>query len=252
MRVRDIMQGPVEALRKDATLRDAAFLFRRQRVQGARVMDAHGELSGIFTHEELLQALANGASMSDAVAGHARSVFCTVHPDTDISEIDWQGSRFLAVLDADAVVGGIDTVTVLEAAYGARQSGDLPYHQIFQGLPEPVFLVDSLWSVGWHNVAAGLLCSRASMELCGLKLADVLRKSGFELEVDPADGQSIHMAWRDSVRLLPIIWRANNEDRPMGFMVLLRNVQDQMGPLARAFGPAGFVRRTTRHHRFFL
>ena len=228
MRVRDIMQGPVEALRKDATLRDAAFLFRRQRVQGARVMDSHGGLAGIFTLEELMQALANGASMSEAVAHHTRSVLCTVHPDTDISEIDWQGSRFLAVLDSDTVIGGIDTMTVLEAAYGARQSGDMPYHQIFQGLPEPVFLVDSHWTVGWHNVAAGLLCSRVSMDLCELKLADVLRKAGFEIEVDPADGQSIHMAWRDSVRLLPIIWRVNTEDRPLGFMVLLRNVQDQV------------------------
>ncbi|MCJ2164704.1 MULTISPECIES: sigma 54-interacting transcriptional regulator [unclassified Pseudodesulfovibrio] len=228
MRVRDIMQAPIVSLDVNSTLRDAAFVFRHQQTQGASIVDSRGDLAGVFTHEELLQALANGASMSDTISCHAKPIFCTIRPDEDVSGIDWQGCNFLAVLDEDSVVGGMDTTTVIDSIYGAQHAERMPYQDFFHGLPAPMFLVDSHWTIGWHNVSADMLCSLDRTQLCGRTLANVLRDAGFEIEVDPVDQESIYMAWKESVRLLPMIWQVHADDSPFKFMVLLQNVQDQV------------------------
>jgi PAS domain S-box-containing protein len=228
MRVRDILQSPMAMLSTTDTLRDAACLFRRQEMQGAQVVDDRQEPQGVFTHEELLHALANGAKMSETVVGHMRTVFSSVHADTDVSAIDWQGGKFLAVTDNGDVIGGLDTMAVLKALHGVKQPEDLPCGDILQGLPEPLFLLDDAWTIDWCNAAAGLLCGMSAQELRGRGLAQALGAAGFNLETDPADERSIHMAWRDSARLLPIMWRIDPHVRSSGRMVLLRNVQEQM------------------------
>lgn len=228
MRVRDVLQSTMAMLSTTDTLRDAACLFRRQEMQGVQVVNGRREAQGMFSHEELLNALANGAEMSDALAGHVRTEFSSVHADTDITDIDWRGDRFLAVTDNGAVIGWLDTMTVLKALHGARQPADLPCDDILQELPEPLFLLDEDWTIDWCNAAAGLLCGMSALELKGRGLAQALGKAGFQLETDPADERSIHMAWRDSARLLPITWRIGPRRNPSGRMVLLRNVQEQM------------------------
>jgi len=228
MKIRDLMHTPIRSLAGQVTLRDAASLFRRERVLGAQICDGQGLPVGVFTQDELLQVLAGGAMMTDQVERHLRPVFCAVHPDTDVDELDWHGNRFFAVVEGDRVVGGLDAMTMMHIRYGTGYDEEMPAHEILQGLPEAVFLVDKDWKVRWNNSAAGLLCGSTAQGMHGLFLADALARAGFELEIDPEDNQSLHLAWRDDIRLLPIIWRTASAGNSPGRMVLLRNVQNQV------------------------
>jgi len=227
MRVSDVLQTPLATLSVTATLRDAASLFRRRELKGARVVDERQEPLGVFTHEELLSALADGAEMSEPVERHMQDQGSAASSTASFTGADWR-DREITVAARDGGDGGPDAKAALKGASGGGRAGELPCEDILHGLPEPLFLLSGDWTIVWCNAAAGLLCGCKDAELCGCGLAMALARAGFELESDPADERSIHMAWRDSARLVPITWRIGEGRNEACRMMLLRNVQEQM------------------------
>ncbi|SFL40885.1 PAS domain S-box-containing protein [Desulfomicrobium norvegicum] len=228
MKVRDIMQVPVKVLRERTTLREAASFFRREMVRGVQVVDERGFSAGVFSYEELLNALATGSSLSDAISLHVRPMMCSVHPDTDIEELKRYGSSFLTVVDGSQILGGIDMMAVDDILRGGTISTRIPVYEVLMDMPEAAFLVDEKCCVRWINTTAGIWCTKEPTDVLGKKLAQVLTEEGFEIEVDPLDGQSIIIAWRDETRFLPITWPARFPDGSQKRIVLLRDVQEDM------------------------
>ena len=144
MKVRDIMPTPTRTLSASAILLEAASLFRQEKLRGAQVLDENGRPCAVFTQDDLLAALASGASLSDTVARHARTMTCSINLDTDIEEIGWYGSTVLGVTDGERLVGCIDAMNTGRTQ--PRPAGPQGVHccDTFQDLPEPLFLLDAV------------------------------------------------------------------------------------------------------------
>lgn len=228
MKVRDIMPTPTRTLSASAILLEAASLFRQEKLRGAQVLDENGRPCAVFTQDDLLAALASGASLSDTVARHARTMTCSINLDTDIEEIGWYGSTVLGVTDGERLVGCIDAMNTGRTQ--PRPAGPQGVHccETFQDLPEPLFLLDADNRVQWGNTAATILGNTVSGDMRGLELTVILRQAGFDMETDPSDPCVLLMAWRDDSRLVPISWKPRFGDTSGHRLVLLRNVQEQV------------------------
>jgi predicted transcriptional regulator len=100
---------------RTTTLRHAASFFRREQVRGEQVKEEQGRAEGVFSYEELLNALTQGADLSESITRYMRTMLCSVHPDTEVAELKRYGSAFLTVVDNGQVVGSIDAGSVDDA-----------------------------------------------------------------------------------------------------------------------------------------
>lgn len=226
MKARDLMQGAVKTLPAIATLRDAACFFRREKTRGVQVLGEQGRSGGVFSYEDLLNALASGAALSEQIGRFARPMMCSVHQDTDISELRRYGSAFLTLMDGARVVGSLDVSALDELLVPGQRAPNSPEYEAFRELPEPLFVVDMHWRVRWCNPAAAIFCPGDLADSLHKPLTAVLHAAGFETEVDPYDNTSLFMAWREETRYLPITWRVRQADDSIEHCILLRNVQE--------------------------
>lgn len=228
MKVRYIMHSPVMSIPATTTLRDAASFFRREQVRGAQVIDEQGRAEGVFSYEELLNALTQGADLSESITRYMRTMLCSVHPDTEVAELKRYGSAFLTVVDNGQVVGSIDAGSVDDALKTRALASRNPSYHVLENMPDPVFVVNDGWEVRWFNKAASLFGNCEMGDMGGQPLADVLTASGFEVDVDPLDKRTVLLVWREESRFLPIAWSAEFSSGISVRVVLLRNVRENV------------------------
>lgn len=122
MEVRNLVGDETVWIEPTNTLREAAQLMASRDI-GALAVEFEGELVGIFTERDVLNACAEGADLeSSLVRVWMTSDPDTLEPDMSVDEAaTWMlaaGYRHLPVLDAGRVIGVISIKDVLWALTG--------------------------------------------------------------------------------------------------------------------------------------
>ncbi len=233
MKVHDVMQQSAHSLRRDDTLRAAAALFRATGIGGAPVLDADGFPESVFTSDDLMHALAGGASLSDPVSLHARGHICAVHPQTPLEDIAWYENRFLAVVDGPRLMGCVDASRLGPEQAPGRGEAD-PWAGALRRFPEPLILCQDDGVIRWQNDAAR--CVLGDEGRRGRTLRQALVQAGFRVEDDPAEPGAVALAVRDESRYLAARWRIPDPTRAGGEtarMVHLREAGDRHAVLGK-------------------
>lgn len=227
------MQQSAHSLRRDDTLRAAASLFRATGIGGAPVLDADGFPESVFTSDDLMRALAGGASLSDPVSLHARGHICAVHPQTPLEDIAWYENRFLAVVDGPRLMGCVDASRLGPDQAPGRGEAD-PWAGALRRFPEPLVLCQDDGVIRWQNDAAR--CVLGDEGRRGRTLRQALVQAGFRVEDDPAEPGAVALAVRDESRYLAARWRIPDPTRGGGEtarMVHLREAGDRHAVLGK-------------------
>ena len=227
------MQQSAHSLRRDDTLRAAAALFRATGIGGAPVLDADGFPESVFTSDDLMHALAGGASLSDPVSLHARGHICAVHPQTPLEDIAWYENRFLAVVDGPRLMGCVDASRLGPEQAPGRGEAD-PWAGALRRFPEPLILCQDDGVIRWQNDAAR--CVLGDEGRRGRTLRQALVQAGFRVEDDPAEPGAVALAVRDESRYLAARWRIPDPTRAGGEtarMVHLREAGDRHAVLGK-------------------
>ena len=233
MKVHDVMQQSAHSLRRDDTLRAAAALFRATGIGGAPVLDADGFPESVFTSDDLMHALAGGASLSDPVSLHARGHICAVHPQTPLEDIAWYENRFLAVVDGPRLMGCVDASRLGPDQAPGRGEAD-PWAGALRRFPEPLVLCQDDGVIRWQNDAARCVLGDEGRRARTLRQA--LVQAGFRVEDDPAEPGAVALAVRDESRYLAARWRIPDPTRAGGEtarMVHLREAGDRHAVLGK-------------------
>lgn len=233
MKVHDVMQQSAHSLRRDDTLRAAAALFRATGIGGAPVLDADGFPESVFTSDDLMHALAGGASLSDPVSLHARGHICAVHPQMPLEDIAWYENRFLAVVDGPRLMGCVDASRLGPEQAPGRGEAD-PWAGALRRFPEPLILCQDDGVIRWQNDAAR--CVLGDEGRRGRTLRQALVQAGFRVEDDPAEPGAVALAVRDESRYLAARWRIPDPTRAGGEtarMVHLREAGDRHAVLGK-------------------
>jgi PAS domain S-box-containing protein len=233
VKVHDVMQQSAHSLRRDDTLRAAAALFRATGIGGAPVLDADGFPESVFTSDDLMHALAGGASLSDPVSLHARGHICAVHPQMPLEDIAWYENRFLAVVDGPRLMGCVDASRLGPEQAPGRGEAD-PWAGALRRFPEPLILCQDDGVIRWQNDAAR--CVLGDEGRRGRTLRQALVQAGFRVEDDPAEPGAVALAVRDESRYLAARWRIPDPTRAGGEtarMVHLREAGDRHAVLGK-------------------
>ncbi|KAF5029115.1 Anaerobic nitric oxide reductase transcription regulator NorR [anaerobic digester metagenome] len=227
------MQQSDHSLRRGDTLRAAAALFRATGIGGAPVLDADGFPESVFTSDDLMHALAGGASLSDPVSLHARGHICAVHPQTPLEDIAWYENRFLAVVDGPRLMGCVDASRLGPDQAPGRGEAD-PWAGALRRFPEPLVLCQDDGVIRWQNDAAR--CVLGDEGRRGRTLRQALVQAGFRVEDDPAEPGAVALAVRDESRYLAARWRIPDPTRggeETARMVHLREAGDRHAVLGK-------------------
>ncbi|WP_027185386.1 sigma 54-interacting transcriptional regulator [Desulfovibrio inopinatus] len=224
MRVKEIMQSPGRAITPEMSLRDVASFFKRRDVQGAHVIDSVGKVIGVFTSEDLVKALARGASLTDPVRLHKRDMVCAVNANAQLDDIQWDFNTYLAVSDGMRIVGGLDASLLKQFAGVVPDTNDAPEAQVLLDFPDPLFHVENDGTICWCNFAACRLVSRNFAQILNQVLSRLLLEVGFQIESAPNAPETILTARRDDVRFAVLSWPSQNSRT----ITLFRNIQEQM------------------------
>jgi len=118
--VRRVMTSPVVALEPEATLRDAATVLRRSNVGAAVVLRA-GDLIGMLSERDLVQALADGhdpdvARVAAAMTDPPRPIAAARPVWAAITMMLRHHLRHLPVVEGDDIVGMLSIRDALAAS----------------------------------------------------------------------------------------------------------------------------------------
>lgn len=133
LRARDIMVTKPLAFKPERRLLDAVRVLVDQRVPGAPVVDDHGNLVGVLTEREFLQAVIVAGYHGEGggrVADHMNRNVQTVEVDASLFDVAMlfvaTSFRWFPVVDENRLVGVVARREVLRAiidGFGRRQSG---------------------------------------------------------------------------------------------------------------------------------
>ena len=194
MRIAEIMQQPVHMVATDEGLLDAATLFRNHQIHGAHVVDDKGKVIGIFTSQDLIKALAGGASLSDSIKDHMRRMMCTVSADTQLNEVCWDEASYLAVSDGQSIVGGLDVSRITCLTTELKDIIDSSF--------DGIFITDGQGRV--------TLVNRAYERITGIRSTEVLGKSMADLVHDGFYDESVTLRVLESGSTKTIVQKVRN------------------------------------------
>jgi CBS domain-containing protein len=119
MTVRELVGGEVIWVAPEATIRVAAAMMKSNGV-GSLAVEVDGDLEGIFTERDLLDAVAGDADLDRARVEDWMTAYPdSIDPDMSVPEAaDWMlasGYRHIPVVDASGILGMISIKDVLWA-----------------------------------------------------------------------------------------------------------------------------------------
>jgi len=175
MKVRDIMTAHPVTLTAEQTLKDAARVFIENRIDGAPVVNEHGELEGLITKFHILCAAMNGDSMERKLSEVMdRQVTCAT-PDQDLEEMLNVGR--LPVVENGQLVGIVTRSDLATAYYYSSRDLKLELEAIISSVHNGIVTVDELGNVRVFNAAAEKIFGVTSDEVVGKPLTTILPQS---------------------------------------------------------------------------
>ena len=189
MLVRDVMTPSLLVLEENQTLREAAMLFRYQRIEGAPVVDAARQLVGIITKNHLFQAIIDQIPGDTPVSSIMTREVVTIQEDAPAEQAWMERLGRLPVLNARGELVGIITRTDMVDAFSREvETAKNRLNTILQSALDGIIVIDQDARITILNTAAEKLLGVSSSECLQKPISEVF--PGLALEEILASGVS--------------------------------------------------------------
>jgi PAS domain S-box-containing protein len=179
MLVRDYMTPSPKTLRINDTLKDAAQLFYRYRINGAPILGDDGTLSGLITVADFIRAVIGGIAFSQPVESIMTRNVITVTPETSLEEAYRIPVRYLPVVSEENRVVGILTKSDFLEAFRAQADRTVSEIQGFiRSAHNGIVVVNAYGIITTFNGAAARLTGVPAAKAPGLPIDEVIPDSG--------------------------------------------------------------------------
>lgn len=179
MLVRDYMTPAPKTLRINDTLKDAAQLFYRYRINGAPIIGDDDTIRGLITVADFIRAVIGGITFNQPVEAIMTRNVITVTPETSLDEAYRIPVRYLPVVSEDNKVVGILTKSDFLQAFRAQADRTVSEIQAFiRSAHNGIVVVNAYGIITTFNEAAASLTGVPAARATGRPIDEVIPDSG--------------------------------------------------------------------------
>lgn len=179
MFVRDYMTPYPKTLHANNSIKDAATLFYKFKINGAPVVDENNRVCGLITSSDLAQAIINDISFEQPVDIVMTRNVITISPDSTLEEVCQIPVSRLPVVSADNRVVGIltkrDFFRIFRAEAG-RACDEV--HALIRSAPNGIIVINPYGIITTFNDAAARLVAVPAAKAIGRPIDEIIPDSG--------------------------------------------------------------------------
>jgi len=178
MLVRDNMTPYPKTLYANNTLKEAAKLFAKYKINGAPVVDEHGEIRGLLTSSHFVKIIAGDESFDQTVEAVMLRHVITIAPDSTLEDAYHIPVSCLPVISADNKIVGI--LTKRDCLKAFRSSADHATNEIeafIRSAHNGIVVINAYGIITTYNDAAARLIGTPPEKAIGRPIEDILPDS---------------------------------------------------------------------------
>lgn len=226
--VKDFMNRNVPSLTTDSTLRDAVYLFRKDKIMILPVMDDKNQLLGIMTPSSLFKAFSEDATIDQSILPFMIKQVITVHEDDDLYDVrvmlEQKQVGQTVVLSANHQVSGVlDTSMIIQAFQFRSKNLTNSLESLIQHMPTGIIAIDRNGFVVVANHAAESMCRISRERSIGFHYSKVIPQLTINLLAGPLPLQ--RMTIENKNLLLKYVSLAN-ESNFWGGIIIIQDLTD--------------------------
>lgn len=179
MLIRDYMTPYPKTLALRDTLKDAAQLFFKYRINGAPIVNDANEVCGLFTNAHLVEAIINNTPFQLPVSELMTKNVITVTPENTLEEA-WQipVSRLPVVSSENKLVGILTRRDFLAAFYTQMRQADDEVKALIRSAHNGIVVINSFGVITTFNDAAARLTGFAVQDALNKYVSDIIPHTG--------------------------------------------------------------------------
>ncbi|MDR3588930.1 MAG: sigma 54-interacting transcriptional regulator [Negativicutes bacterium] len=179
MLVRDYMTPYPKVLRSSDTLKDAAKLFYKYKINGAPVVTDAGDICGLITSSDFAKAIMNDVSFQQPVKTIMNTNVITIGLDATLAEAYQIPVSRLPVVSADNKLVGMLTKSDFLSAFRAEADHATDEIQAFiRSAHNGIIVINAYGIITTFNEAAAKLVGVPAEKAIGMPIAEIIPESG--------------------------------------------------------------------------
>lgn len=181
MLVRDYMTPYPKVLHSNDTLKDAAKLFYKYKINGAPVVGDDNEICGLITSSDFAKAAMNDISFQQPVKTVMTTNVITISLDATLAEAYQIPVSRLPVLSADNKLVGMLTKSDFLSAFRAEADHATDEIQAFiRSAHNGIIVINAYGIITTFNEAAARLVDVPASKAIGMPIAEIIPESGLK------------------------------------------------------------------------
>ncbi|HWP98280.1 MAG TPA: sigma 54-interacting transcriptional regulator [Syntrophomonadaceae bacterium] len=176
MQIKDIMSNDLEVLPPDLSLRQASAVLVEKGLEGAPVIEG-GRLLGVFNRTHVVQAVAQGADLSQPIRGLMTPDYESLSPYTDIMNLDLSYTGNHPVLDEGRLVGFVTRSDLMLGLNAMIIDISSQMETVINSTYNPIIAIDRDGMISTWNQAAETLLGVTREEALGCHINEVIPES---------------------------------------------------------------------------
>ncbi|MHB8155930.1 MAG: sigma 54-interacting transcriptional regulator, partial [Desulfocucumaceae bacterium] len=179
MRMGEMMTRDVPLLHSDSTLKQGVKILRQTKLDGLPVVDAEGNLVGIFTKANLMDAYLAGAKSSESLEKHFSRQVETIHVDTSYPEIEKVVKNSpvgtgVVVDDQGKVLGIFTKVDMIMALFKESEKLASQLNTVYNEMHNGVIVIDKNSKIRLINRSGEKMLGLRQEKIKGCLFGDIL------------------------------------------------------------------------------
>jgi len=173
------MTKDVPLLHSNSTLKQGVRILRQSKLDGLPVVDAQGNLVGIFTKANLMDAFLSGAKRSESLERHYNHQVGTIHVDTPYPEIEKVVKSSpvgtgVVVDDQGKVLGIFTKVDMIMALFKESEKLAAQLNTVYNEMHNGVIVIDKKSKIRLINRSGEKMLGLSQERIKGCLFGDIL------------------------------------------------------------------------------
>lgn len=178
MKIADIMSTSPVVLAPEQTIREASQVFLDHQIDGAPVVDEHGQMVGLVTKSHIYQVLAQDGDPDTPIQALMKEAVIIGRPDDRVRDLIRTSVGRLPVIEHNQVVGMVTRTDLARAYFDSFNYLSKELQAILDSTHNLIISVDREGRINLLNRAAEEFLHLKSSEVRGLEIIKVIPNSG--------------------------------------------------------------------------
>lgn len=178
MKLSDIMSTDLVILHPEQTIQAASQIFLDHQIDGAPVVDEHGQMIGLLSKSHIYRILAQGGNPQTPVKELMKQALIVGHPDERVQDLIKTSVGRMPVIDQNMVVGMVTRTDLARAYFTSFNYVSNELQTILDSTHNLIISIDKEGRINLINRAAEEFLDLKKADVQGMNIMQVIPNSG--------------------------------------------------------------------------